>query len=118
MAEAVLFGGLLGVGAGRMLEHRALHWSWAALVLALVVLARPILGSAFPVLAAGALCATLAAGRRRRRSLRDGSRTRAPGGAVSPLDGAPNPLRRRLPPRRGPWDRGRSGWCPACRPGT
>ena len=81
----VLLGGLLGLLAARIMRRRHLHWSWAAVALACVLLARASLAGAFVTLAAGRAYRRRSwpalASRRprsRRRSRRDRRRSASP----------------------------------------
>jgi hypothetical protein len=63
LALDIALGLLLGLIAARVMRHRHLHWSWAAIGCALVLLARAPLAALTPTLSVGALTAA-ARGRR------------------------------------------------------
>lgn len=75
MAAAVH--GLLGVSIGliavRLMHHRHLRWSWAALALTVVVFARSLLGGAASTLAIAALSATVRGRRWHREEIEAGA---------------------------------------------
>ncbi|HZL47863.1 MAG TPA: hypothetical protein VFC30_02505, partial [Solirubrobacteraceae bacterium] len=69
--------GVLGVAIGlivvRLMHHRHLRWSWAATGLAVVVIARPVLGGWASTLGIAALCATVRGRRWHREELEAGA---------------------------------------------
>jgi hypothetical protein len=63
VAVKVSIGLALGALAARLIRARDLHWSWALVAMAVILLARPVLAGATPPLLTAALCA-VARGRR------------------------------------------------------
>jgi type IV secretory pathway TraG/TraD family ATPase VirD4 len=68
-----LIGAPLALAGSRLLSRANLHWSWAAVVLGAVVIARRELGEAAPALAAGALFAGIGCRRRQREDAQAGA---------------------------------------------
>jgi type IV secretory pathway TraG/TraD family ATPase VirD4 len=69
----IVLGLLLGLLGARLMRHRHLHWTWAAVVLALVVLARSLLAGAALMLGAAALSAVVRGRRWHREDLEAGA---------------------------------------------
>jgi type IV secretory pathway TraG/TraD family ATPase VirD4 len=69
----VLLGCLLGLVAARVMRRRHLHWSWAAVALACVLLARTAPAGTFAALVAGALTAAVRGRRWHREDLEAGA---------------------------------------------
>jgi type IV secretory pathway TraG/TraD family ATPase VirD4 len=57
-AAQCLLGAALGLALARMMRRCYLHWTWAAAVAAIALLAREVISGIAPVLIVGALCAT------------------------------------------------------------
>ncbi|MFI5005338.1 MAG: type IV secretory system conjugative DNA transfer family protein [Solirubrobacterales bacterium] len=96
----IVLGALLGLLAAHLMRRRHLHWSWAAGVLVLVVLARAALVGAATTLGVGALVATARGRRWHREDLQSGADlAEIAASRTSPLDalrGAASPVRRWL----------------------
>jgi hypothetical protein len=69
----VVLGGLLGLVAARVMRQRHLHWSWAIVGLAFVLLARAPLAGSVATLATGALTAAVRGRRWHREDLEAGA---------------------------------------------
>ncbi len=72
-AVLIGLGLLIGLAAARFMRHRHLHWSWATVVLACVLLLRTPLAGATTALAAGALVAVVRGRRWHREDLEAGA---------------------------------------------